>query len=136
MFRCMVEFVPKLPTNETVFTDDGISDEAIVQFSPKSQHFICSYHVIYKCAKKCNYPYADRLRKSLWWKVVYGRSTESVRLFFVDLLAKHMPVVLKRSLEKWFCKIDKWGGPHIRRSFTGEFKGNTMGEVPFAAVLH
>ena len=28
------------------------------------------------------------------------------------------------------------GGPHIRRSFTGGFKGNTMGEVPFAAVLH
>ena len=67
---------------------------------------------------------------------MYGRSTESVRLFFVDLLAKHMPVVLKRSLEKWFCKIDKWGGPHIHQIFTGGFKGNTMGEVPFAAVLH
>ena len=100
----MVEFVPKLPTiNETVFIDNKVSDEAIVQFLPKSQHFICSYHGIdldiYKCAKKCNYPYADRLRKSLWWKVVYGCSTESVCLFFVDLLAKHMLVVLKRSLE-------------------------------------
>ena len=57
-------------------------------------------------------------------------------MFFVDLLAKHMPVVLKRSLKKWFCKIHKWGGPHIHRSFMGGFKGNTMGEGPFAAVLH
>ena len=106
----------------------------------------------------------DTLRGELWSKVMLGRSTQAVQAWFSSLLASSIPELLKQRPRYWDGKIDRWGGPYIKRVFTAGFKGicfylyfctaavlhatstklnmrllpplgNSMGEVSFAAVL-
>ena len=101
---CYTMSVPTLTSiTETVFTDNGVSDAPVSKFLPNAVHNICAFHVIdldiFKCAKENHYNLAEQLWQSLC-KVVRGRSVESVRIFFVELLQKRMPLALKKYLEK------------------------------------
>ena len=71
------------------------------------------------------YRYADVeiFRNNLWGKVIFARSVEAVRAWFVGLFESNIPDLLKRRLQYWYAKIDRWGGPHIKRFFTANFKG-------------
>ena len=139
VMQCLVKFVPPIvKICETLFTDDGLSEHVVGFYFPSTTHLICCFHVIdldiFIVAKKVKYVHTEELRRNLWSKVIYCRTREAGDLYMRGLLERPMPIALKQRLQYWYSKFHKWG--YIRHTFTAGFKGNTMGEVPFAAIRH
>ena len=71
----------------------------------------------------------------LWLKVAQARTvwdTEQAMRALEDL---RVPKQFALSLCYWFGRVSQWAAPYIKKHFTLNFNGNTMGEVSFAAVM-
>ena len=131
VLSCMCKMVPAFrDMNPTVFSDDACPELIVAQQLPGSTHLLCAWHIIdldiYNCGKECDYFGIDDLRKQLWGKVMCGRSVDAVRIWFLELFESSIPELLKQRMRYWFSKINRWGGPHIRRVFTANFKGGLI----------
>ena len=124
---------------KTIFTDDGITTDTIHAVFPNIAHLLCAFHIIdlniTKVANKCRYAHAEHLRSTLWNNVAHARTVMDVEQTLRALKNLRLPKSLAVSLQKWFGKVEQWAGPYIRKHFTLNFNGNTMGEVSFSAVM-